>query len=199
MRTLLIFALLTLCSCLFAQTNPDASPSTQIADFSVWSQRMDLSQYIGKKYRLTVAIRVETNSPESFAVAFIRNEPPAGGKLAWTYMDNMMDRPVRDSNWNTYTLEYRVDKKAPWIGFGILAYSNGVFYYDDLQLAVETAKGQWTPVPVPNGGFEQEALGPWEQSQQGVPARVLGAAAGIDSERPYAGKQCLKVVNTFLH
>jgi len=198
-RTLLIFTLSALSAGLTAQTTPVAPPPPeQAAVFSVWSQRMDMSRYAGKKYRLSVAIRTEPATPESFATAFIRNEPPQGGLRAWTYMDNMMDRPVRDSSWKTYTLEYVVDPKAPWIGFGVLAFQSGASYYDDMRLSVETAKGQWTPVPIPNGNFEQESPEPWQQTAQGVPVRVLGAAATLHTENPYEGKQCLRVQNTFL-
>jgi hypothetical protein len=84
-----------LISPLFSQTS-DAPPE-QFATFSVWSQRMDMSPYKGKKYRLSVAIRADAATAESYAVAFIRNEPPEGGLRSWTYVDNMSDRPVRDS------------------------------------------------------------------------------------------------------
>lgn len=199
LRPLLVLFLLYLVTGLTAQTTPVAPPPPeQAAVFSVWSQRMDMSQYAGKKYRLTVAIRTEPSTPESFAAAFIRNEPPQGGLRAWTYMDNMMDRPVRDSSWKTYILEYVIDPKAPWICFGILAYQSGTYYYDDMQLSVETAKDKWMPLPIPNGDFEQEGLGPWQQTAQGVPVRVLGAAATIHAGNPFEGKQCLRVQNIFL-
>lgn len=199
LRPLLVLSLLALTAHLTAQTTPVAPPTPeQAAVFSVWSQRMDMSPYAGKKYRLQVAIRAEPATPESFATAFIRNEPPQGGLRSWTYMDNMMDRPVRDSSWKTYTLEYLVDPKAPWIAFGVLAFESGAYYYDAMRLSVETAKGKWTPLPIPNGDFEQETTQPWQQTAQGVPVRVLGAAATIHTGNPFEGNQCLRVQNTFL-
>ena len=200
MRKSLFLLLLTVgCSIrLAAQTQPPDPLPEQYAVFSVWSQRLDLSQYVGKKYRLSAAIRVEPATPESFAAIFIRNEPPQGGLRAWTYMDNMRDRPVKDTAWQTYTLEYVVDPKAPWIGFGTLAFGNGVFFYDMFQLSVETAKDEWTPIPIDNSDFEQPALAPWLQTSQGVPARVLGAAATLFPEKAFSGQQCLRVENNFL-
>jgi len=183
---------------LYAQTTPPTEPPLTPSTFSVWSQRLDMSQYVGKKYRLIVAIRAEPGDKEALATAFIRNESPQSGLRNWVYMDNMMDRPVRDSTWKTYTLEYTVDEKAPWIGFGILAFSNGVFYYDDMRLSVETESGKWTAFPVKNGDFEGESLSPWQQTAQGVPVRVLGATATLDSRNPFEGKQCLRVENKFL-
>lgn len=198
MRNLILFSGFIAGLSLHAQTTPAAELPETPAQFSVWSQRLDMSQYMGKKYRLTVAIRAEPATPESFATAFIRNEFPKGGLRAWTFMDNMMDRPVRDTTWKTYTLEYVVDDKAPWIAFGVLAFSSGVYYYDNFQLAVETAKNEWTPLPIPNGDFEQTSLAPWQQTAQGVPVRVLGAHARLDDAHPFQGKQCLRVENVFL-
>lgn len=197
-RFLIALAIWNTSFVLHAQNTPAPLPPETPAEFSVWSQRLDMSRYVGKKYRLNAAIRVEAAGPESFAVAFIRNEPPAGGLRSWTYMDNMMDRPVRDSSWKVYTLQYVVDVKAPWIAFGILAYGSGKFYYDDLQLAVEETPDKWTPVPIANGDFEQEGLDPWQQTAQGVPVRVLGAYATLDAERAFNGRQCLLVTNRFL-
>ena len=69
LRTLLVLTLLALAAGLTAQTTPVAPPPPeQAAVFSVWSQRMDMSLYAGKKYRLSVAIRAEPATPESFAV-----------------------------------------------------------------------------------------------------------------------------------
>lgn len=182
------------------QTAPaPAEPPLTPAEFSVWSQRMDMTPYVGKKYRLSGAVRAERNdNPEALATLFIRNEPPEGGFRSWVYMDNMMDRPVRDSTWKTYTIEYAVDTKASWICFGMLAYSRGTFYYDDLRLSVETTPGTWTEIPIPNGNFENESLAPWEQTAQGLPVRVLGASAVADTHRPFTGDKCLRISNNFL-
>ena len=196
--TIIFLLLLAISASLHAQTTPPTEPPLTPSNFSVWSQRMDMSQYAGKKYRLTVAIRAEPGDQEALATAFIRNEFPQSGLRNWVYMDNMMDRPVRDSTWKTYTLEYTVDGKAPWIGFGILAYANGVFYYDDMRLSVETESGKWTTLPIQNGDFEGESLAPWQQTAQGVPVRVLGATATLDARNPSEGKQCLRVENKFL-
>lgn len=196
MKTFVALSFLFFALSLSAQSDPEPplTPST----FSVWSQRMDLSEYAGKKYRLTVAIRMQQGAADAFAVAFIRNEIPEGGLRAWTFMDNMFDRPVRDSTWETYTLANTVDKDAPWLGFGVLGFSSGVFYYDDMRLSVETEHDKWKELPIENGDFEGESLDPWKQTAQGVPVRTLGAKATLSVQSPFAGKQCLKVENRFL-
>ncbi len=194
-KAFLFFCLLS-ATALFGQTTPE--PPLTPAAFSVWSQRMDMSAYIGKKYRLTVAIRVQAGNPEGFATAFIRNEFPQGGLRAWIYMDNMFDRAVRDSTWKTYNLEYTVSKDAPWLGFGVLGFSSGVFYYDDMHLSVETEPGTWKELSIENGDFEGDDLRPWQQTAQGVPTRALGAVATLSLQTPFAGKQCMKIENRFL-
>ncbi|MCB9346176.1 MAG: hypothetical protein H6573_01510 [Lewinellaceae bacterium] len=121
---LLLFLFSALTAALPAQTT---EPPLLNNKFSVWSQRLDMSAYIGQKYRLTVAIRAEPAKRKAAAQAFIRNEPPEGGYQNWTFMDNMNARPVRSQEWQTYTLEGRVEKDAPWLGFGFLSLHNGAF------------------------------------------------------------------------
>ncbi|HOY07465.1 MAG TPA: hypothetical protein PLO67_18780 [Saprospiraceae bacterium] len=191
--SLLLFLFTT--ASLFGQ---DSEPNLIPAPFSVWSQRMDMSRFAGKKYRLTVAIRAEPIGPDAFAVAFIRNESAERKVRNWTWMDNMFDRPVRDSSWEKYTLEGIFDKKAPFLGFGCLGFNNGNFYFDDFQLSVEVSKGTWNVIPVENGQFEMESLDGWDQTSQGVPARVLGAKATLSTEKPYEGKACLLIENNLL-
>ncbi|MCB9297281.1 MAG: hypothetical protein H6559_29770 [Lewinellaceae bacterium] len=189
---LLLFLFSVLAATLTAQTT---EPPLLNNKFSVWSQRLDMSAYIGQKYRLTVAIRAEPAKRKAAAHAFIRNEGPEGGYQNWTFMDNMNARPVRSQEWQTYTLEGRVEKDAPWLGFGFLNVHNGAFYYDNVRLSVETEPGAWTPLPVPNGDFEADTLGPWQQTSMGIPARTAGANATIDTANPFEGKHCLRVEN----
>lgn len=168
------------------------------APFSVWSQRMDMGRFAGKNYRLTVAMRAEPVGPEAFAVAFVRNELEERKARNWVWMDNMFDRPVRDSSWGKYTLEGVFDKKAHFLGFGALGFNNGKFYFDDFQLSVEISKGAWEAIPIENGNFEMERLDAWEQTSLGVPARVLGARATLSMEKPYEGKACLLIENNLM-
>ncbi len=192
MKQLLCLLYLLSTAALFAQNE---EPPLQPAVFSVWSQRMDMSRFEGKNYRLTVAIRAEPVGPEAFAVAFIRHEFKERKVRNWAWIDNMLDRPVRDSSWGKYTLEGIFDKKAPFLGFGGLGFNNGKFYFDDFQLSVEISKGKWEAVPIENGHFEMERLDAWEQTSLGIPARVLGAKATLSTEKPSEGKACLMIEN----
>lgn len=195
MKQLLFLLCLFITSALFAQNE---EPPLQPAVFSVWSQRVDMSRFAGKNYRLTVAIRAEPIGPEAFAVAFIRHELEERKVRNWVWMDNMFNRPVRDSSWGKYTLEGVFDQKAPFLGFGGLGFNNGKFYFDDFQLSVETSNGKWEAVPIDNGHFEMERLDTWEQTSMGVPARVLGAKATLSTEKPYEGKACLLIENNLM-
>ena len=192
---LLVFVLFLSSISLFAQKE---EPPLQPAVFSVWSQRIDMSRFAGKNYRLTVAIRAEPIGPEAFAVAFIRHEFEERKVRNWAWMDNMFNRPVRDSSWGKYTLEGVFDQKAPFLGFGSLGFNNGKFYFDDFQLVVEISKGKWEAVPVENGNFEMERLDAWEQTSMGIPARVLGAKASLYTEKPFEGKACLLMENNMM-
>lgn len=195
MKKLSLLLSLLSTAALFAQNTEQ--PMTP-APFSVWSQRMDMSRFAGKNYRLTVAIRAEPIGPEAFAVAFVRHELEERKVRNWVWMDNMFDRPVRDSSWGKYTLEGVFDKKAPFLGFGGLGFNNGKFYFDDFQLSVEISKGKWEAIPIDNGNFEMESLDAWEQTSLGVPARVLGAKATLSTEKTFEGKACLMIENNLM-
>lgn len=195
MKQLIFLLCLLVTNALFAQNE---EPPLQPAVFSVWSQRVDMSRFAGKNYRLTVAIRAEPIGPEAFAVAFIRHELEERKVRNWAWMDNMFDRPVRDSSWGKYTLEGVFDKQAPFLGFGGLGFNNGKFYFDDFQLSVEISKDKWEAVPIENGHFEMERLDAWEQTSLGIPARVLGAKATRSTEKPFGGKACLLIENNLM-
>lgn len=187
-----------LCGQLRAQKPVGENPPLIPATFSVWSQRQDMGKWAGKNFRLSVAIRAMPADEEAFAVAFVRNEYPEQKARNWTWMDNMADRPVRDSTWKTCLLEGTFDRSAPYMGWGVLGFGNGTFYYDDFHLSVETEGGKWLEVPLANGNFEQESLEPWQQTSMGVPARVLGTSAVLSTENPFEGKKCLLVENRFI-
>lgn len=194
---LALFACVT-CTRLAAQTPNSSEPPLIPAGFSVWSQRQDMSQWAGKHFRLSVAIRAEPANAESFAVAFVRNEYPEQKARNWAWMDNMFDRPVRDTSWKACVLEGTFERSAPFMGWGVLGFGNGSFYFDDFHLSVETEKGKWLDIPLANGNFELENLEPWQQTSMGIPARALGASALLWEVNPFEGKKCLRVVNTFI-
>ena len=198
MKRLRILFLLMSFSVQLLSAQSEDEPPMEMSNFSVWSQRIDMTQYVGKKYRLNVSIRAKPETNDGFAVAFIRNEYAKRSKNGWTFMDNMMNRPVRDSIWKTYILESTVEKKAPWIGFGMLGFGNGTYYFDDLRLYVKTANEKWIQVAIENANFENGSIDPWQQTQFGVPAKVLGASASITNDLPFDGLKCFLLRNKFL-
>ena len=74
----------------------------------------------------------------------------------------MDDRPVRNKEWKTYTIEGVIDSNTTKIAFGTLTYFNGLFYYDDMKLEIETDKNTWKTVY--KNDFQQEKL----DLQQGI-------------------------------
>ncbi len=198
MKTIYFFLSLFFASNLFSQTTAEPDPPALPATFSVWSQRLDMSAFIGKKYRLHVAIRAEPGSDSAVALAFIRNEYPKGGRGAWTYMDNMASRRVRHRDWKTYTLESIIDSKAPFVGFGCNGFGPGNFYFDDLQLSIEAEPGKWKNITIENRDFEQKNLSSWMQTQMGVRFTAENAFATLEKTNAFQGKQCLRIENRFV-
>ncbi len=104
-----------------------------------YSKSISIKGYEGHKFRLTALVRAEPGDDSASARLWARVDKEKGD----AFFDNMWYRPIRNSNWQSYSIEGKIDTGTYQIAFGALCQYNGKFYYDDLKLAVETAKGKW--------------------------------------------------------
>lgn len=124
-------------------------------DWGAFAQRIRVDKHRGKHFRLQAAVRVDLIDSTAEAEVWVRvdrvNERPG-------FFYNMMDKPIRRSDWQVYAIEGEIDEDAAFLAFGGLYSRAGKFYFDDFQLFVEDDQGQLERVPVPSGDFEGDSV-----------------------------------------
>jgi len=121
------------------------------SDWTAFNQTIDIQTSVKKKFRVIASVRVETNEPLAWAGVWARvdtkNEEEG-------FFDNMGDRPIREKNWQSYTVEGTIDNNTKSLSFGGLCLFNGKFYFDKFELQIENAKGVFEPLTILNSSFE---------------------------------------------
>lgn len=121
-------------------------------DWVAFSQPLDLKVNKTIAFELTASVKIESDETFSHAGLWTRvdNKREKTG-----FFDNMSDRPIKDSIWETYTIKGTLDSKAKRLVFGGICTGNGKFYFDDFRLSIENPKtGKMESVEIDNSGFE---------------------------------------------
>lgn len=155
-------------------------------DWGAFAQRIRVEAHQGKHFRLQAAVKVELIDSTAEAEIWARVDKK-DKRVGFFY--NMMDKPIRNSEWQVYAIEGKIDRDAEFLAFGGLYSRQGKFYFDDFQLFVEDEKGQLVKIPVPSGGFEGDSVAHhWGYLQQREGFTLSGT-----SESPYLGKRSARV------
>jgi hypothetical protein len=142
----------------------------------------------GKTIRLRGQVRAAPGDASGAAALWLRVDRP---NQAMGFFDNMGDRPIRDNDWRSYTIEGTVDADAVDVAFGVMASGAVTADFDALELAAGDAIGEWTRVPFANGGFEAvDAGGPGGWMRAGTSGRAL---VSQPSEGAPEGKRFLRL------
>lgn len=112
----------------------------------------------------------------------------ASGVGKSSFVDNMKDRPITGSDWQVYEIEGSVAADATMISFGAFLRGDGRMWVDAFELqAAPQGTQDWASLPVIDASFEQPGgLAKWNRL-----SRIHAYA--IDTDRPYAGAQSLRV------
>lgn len=160
----------------------------QTTDWGAFVQQIDAKGLAGKKIRLQAAVKVALIDKTAEAEIWMRVDRP-NNKMGFFY--NMMEKPIRTAEWTVFSIEGKVDKDAEYLSFGGLYSRNGIFWFDDFRLLVETSKGKFEEVPVLNGGFEADTIQAWDYLQ-----KRNGLSMTLATDTAYKGKQSLKIDGT---
>ena len=157
-KCLFIFILLSLAASLsaFAQTQ-----------WVSYATALRTKAYEGRKFKLSALVRTERKDSTAKAQLWTRVDKPTGRG----FFNNMADRPIRSTEWKTYTIEGKIDSASTRIAFGILAYEAGAFFFDDIHLSIEMQDGTWKNV------YEND----FENGQVGLKQGIGTGTRGIDS------------------
>lgn len=137
----------------------------------------------GRAIRLRGRVRAEVGDAAGGAALWLRVDRP--GEEAG-FFDNMGDRPVRESAWRTCEIEGTVAPDAVNVAFGAMASGAATAEFDALELAVKGADGAWAPVPIVDGGFEEEIATTgkgWFRAGSSRTARVQRPSGGAAEGR----------------
>jgi uncharacterized protein len=117
-------------------------------------QKIDAKPFAGKNFKYTAAVK--TNAGEGgMAMLFLRVDKK---NKIMGFFDNMIDRPVNNSEWKEYTIEGKIDDDADSIQLGGLSVGNGNYFFDAFSLQVETNPGNWQTIALQNSGIENTTI-----------------------------------------
>ena len=150
MRVALLLLLLALSQLALAQSQL----KTQVSPAFFFRQRVDVTSFAGKPYRLSARMKVASPLGDSadanvFSVVLDKNNKYLPGKGDF----GRMRARRRDGQWRTYSNHGQLPATAATLAVSGQVYLNGIFGFDDFRVEVETAKGHWQPMPLVNGDF----------------------------------------------
>jgi alpha/beta hydrolase fold len=118
-----------------------------------YSTQLPTKEYWGHKFKFSASVKTGNLDDSASAKIWARVEI-ASGKSTFFY--NMDDKPIKNKEWKTYTIEGVIDSNTTKLAFGTLTDFNGQFYYDDMMLDIETSKNTWKTVY--KNDFQQNKL-----------------------------------------
>lgn len=154
---------------------------------ALW-QAVDATPYRGAQVRLRGKLRTATPARGQL---WIRVDRP--GSVG--FFDNMNDRPVASRSWEAVELTGAVDTDATRIVFGMAMSGTGTVWYDDIDLAVQNADGEWRSIEIKDPGFESRSpLTNWNPGLARPSGDTLdGWDVSVDPDRPASGAVALRM------
>lgn len=134
-----------------------------------FNQSIELTADSLKKFKVIAHVKVETEDEDAWAGIWARvdNKPDQGRG----FFDNMGNRPIKSDAWTSYTVQGVIDAKSERLFFGGICTNNGTFFYDQFELYIEDANGEFQIVDIENSSFETQmtdnTIPGWNQGVSG--------------------------------
>jgi len=167
---------------------PLALPAQVRRDWSAFNQHIDITAWQGRHFKLTAAVRAQCIDSNAGSELWVRIDR-LNTKMGFFY--NMMDKPIRDSQWKIYTIQGKIDKDAKWLYFGGIYQHKGYYYFDDFHLWVQDAGSQWEEIPLGDGDFEGDTTA--YRKNWFFYRNAHFFTPFLTTENPYQGKQAVKI------
>jgi hypothetical protein len=101
-----------------------------VSGFGTIMQQTDITNYVGKKLRLSAAIKTE--GVKNWAGLWVRLDDK-NSQCLW--FDNMQNRPIKGTaDWKKFKIEYEVPKESATLNFGVLLVGSGSVWINDVSL-----------------------------------------------------------------
>jgi len=148
----LTIALVVILTALFSSCNYNPGISRTWTSFV---QSVDIEADTEKKFKVVASVKVESNDTQARAGVWARVD----NKIGRGFFENMRDRPITSSNWESYTIEGTINEDSESIKLGGIMYYNGEFYFDKFELYIENDSGVYELVSLQNASFEEAITG----------------------------------------
>lgn len=145
-KALILIMLVSIGNMVVAQSKKEFS-----SDWISFMQDISIQSDVKKKFKVEASVKVISEDKNAWAGIWVRVDTKNNGK---SFFDNMGDRPIKSSKWQSYTVEGTLDSNSETLNFGGLCFYNGQFFFDDFKLYIENNKGDFEEVELLNGGFE---------------------------------------------
>lgn len=133
---------------LWAQTRKNSNEIALIREINV-------SEWSGKNYRFSADIRCEDyDEITEMGINAVQVGKEKFDLLNHTAAQARITPSAENRNWKTITIEGKIDPQSRLIWLYLLAFGNGKFYFDNLNLSIESQNG-WIGIPIENSGFEE--------------------------------------------
>ena len=137
------------------------------ANFGTVMQSVDATPHRGKQVRLRAAVRTDVSGSGNQAQLWLRVDRASGQN---GFFANMEDRPITDSDWETYEITGPVTDDASRIALGGFLRGRGTAHLDAFELQVRDSSGAaWQTVSLKNAGFEAGSAGESPTGWRGRP------------------------------
>lgn len=132
------------------RTDDTSSAETSSRAVAQVVQMIDPTPYHGKEVKVRAAAKAESEAGQTYLWLYA-DDP----RQPSTSPEELLDRPIASSDWNTYERTATVDSNAQQITFGGFMQGAGKAWFDDFTLLVRDDRDDdWAEVPIANGGFE---------------------------------------------
>lgn len=111
--------------------------------WSSYYYSIDATKYIGKKIKLEAYVKAEGKDDYSATHLWTRIDSATG---TTGFFENMQNNPIKNSEWEKYSIEGLVNKDAKTIFFGCWSIFNGDYYLDDVTISVLNDSNKWEKV-----------------------------------------------------
>jgi hypothetical protein len=119
--------------------------------FAAYSTQLPTKGFLGQKYKLSASMKTDELDTYATPIIWIDGHNSTNGT---TFFKELGSKPAEGKEWKTYSLEGLIDSNTAKIEYGVSAKYNGLFYFDDLTLAIQKSDSTWETVYANN--FEQD-------------------------------------------
>jgi hypothetical protein len=156
--------------------------------FGTVTQSVNAKDYRGKEIKLRAHVRTNVSGAGNQGQLWLRVDRENRQR---GFFDNMNDRPIKSSDWQSYEIVGTVADDATKIVFGCFLKGMGQVWLDGFQLFAKNKAHGWETVQIKNPGFEEDI----NTRPKGWFANSPGYTYKLISDNPYKGEKSLLIEN----